>query len=81
MLKTFPLDKINSKKKKTKKKLSFFFLDLQLLTVLLLICDSYELKHQVRLCKTVCGILQSLYFCVTKWIDSLILKRHDSFQN
>ena len=34
---------------------SFFFRELQLITVLLLICNSY--MHQVRLSKTVCGIL------------------------
>ena len=32
--------------------LSFFFRELQLITVLLLICDS----HKIRLRKTVCGI-------------------------
>ena len=36
---------------------SFLFRELQLIVVLLLICDSYmELKHMVRLSKTVCGI-------------------------
>ena len=37
MLKNFPSDKIND----TKNTLSFFFRELQLITVLLLICDSY----------------------------------------
>ena len=35
---------------------SFFFRELQLITVLLAICDSYELKCKVSLSKTVCGI-------------------------
>ena len=37
MLKKFPLDKING----TKNALFFFFRELQLITVLFLICDSY----------------------------------------
>ena len=50
----------------------------------------YELNHKVRLFKTVCGIfhfrfcfrfIKSLYFCSTICMDSLILKRHNSFQN
>ena len=49
----------------------------------------YELKHKVRLSKTVCGIFHfrfrfvfnSLYFCSTKFMHSLALKRHNSFQN
>ena len=49
------------------------------------LCD---LKHKVRLSKSVCGIFhnrfrfyQSLYFGSTKSMDSLTLKRHNSFQN
>ena len=82
MLKKIPSDKINA--------LCFFWrapthqnftFNLQLL---------YELKHKVRLFKTVCGIVnfrfpfsiyQSLYFCSTKYMDSFTLKPHKSFQN
>ena len=70
--------------------LSFFFRELQLITVLLLICDSYmSLKTRfisLKLCVGF-GILipfrfyQSLYFCSTKYVDSLTLNRHNSFQN
>ena len=46
----------------------------------------YVLKHKVCLSKAVCGIFhfrfyQSLYFCFTKCIDCLTLKRQNSFQN
>ena len=50
----------------------------------------YELKHNVRLSKTVCGIfhfrfrfffIQVNIFCSTKCMYSLTLKRHNSFQN
>ena len=34
----------------------FFFCVLQLITVLFLINDFFELKHKVRLSKSVCGI-------------------------
>ena len=50
MLKKFPSDKING----TRHAL-FFFRDLQLITVLLLIRDSY-MSGIIRLSKTVCGI-------------------------
>ena len=72
MLKTFSSDKING----TKNALFFlsrapahhsFTFNLRFLN---------ELKHKVRLSKTVCGIFQS-----TKCMDSLTLKRHNSFQN
>ena len=52
ILKKFPLDKINGTKMP-----SFFFRELELITALLLICDSYmSWKHKVCLSKTVCGI-------------------------
>ena len=51
MLTKFPLDKISGSKMP-----SFFFRELQIITVLLF-RFIYELKHQVRLSKTVCGIL------------------------
>ena len=55
MLKNFPSDKIND----TKNTLSFFFRELQLITVLLLICDSYmSWSTKVRPSKTVCGIFR-----------------------
>ena len=49
----------------------------------------YELKHKVFLSKSVCGILHfrfrlvfiKVYFCSRKSMDSLTLKRHNSFQN
>ena len=50
----------------------------------------YELKHKVRLSKTVCGIfhfrfgfvfVKVYFFCSTKCMDSLTLKRHNSCQN
>ena len=50
---------------------------------------SYELKHKVCLCKTVCGIsvFDSIYFFLkfiffsSKCMGSLTLKHHNSFQN
>ena len=85
MLKKFPSDKINGAKyalfilSRVPAHQSFAF-DLRFL---------YDMKHKVRLSKTVCGIFHfqsrfvfmSLYFCLTKCMDSLTLKRHDSFQN
>ena len=50
----------------------------------------YKLKHKVRLSKTLCGIshfrfrfvfIKSLYFCSTKCMNSLTLKRHNFFKN
>ena len=67
---------------------SFFFRDLQLITVLLLTCD--ELKHKNRLCKTVCGIFHFRFrfpfikvyiFGQQKCMGSLTSKHHNSFQN
>ena len=44
----------------------------------------YELKHKVHLSRCVYGIYHffflSLYFCLIKNMDSLTLKRHNSFQ-
>ena len=51
MFKKFASGKINGTKRH-----SFFFGELQHITVSLLICDSYELKHKVYLPKTVCRI-------------------------
>ena len=45
MFRKFPLDKINGTK------------NALFCTVLLLICNFYELKHKVRFSKPVCGIL------------------------
>ena len=53
MIKEFPSDKINV----TKYALFFLFRELQLITVLLLICDSYvNLKRKVHLSKSLFGI-------------------------
>ena len=43
---------------------SFFFRELQLITVLFLICGSYiyELKHKIRLSKTACGTFDFVSF-------------------
>ena len=49
----------------------------------------HELKYKFRLYKSKCGIfnfrfrfvLLKFIFCSTKSMDSLTLKRHDSFQN
>ena len=69
---------------------SFFFRELQLITVLLLIRNSYmSWGHMVHLSKTVCGIFHlrlrfvfiKFIFFSTKSMDSLTLKCHNSFQN
>ena len=69
---------------------SFFFHKLQLITVLLLTCDSYLSQSKRFVSRKLCvGFLnlipcrfyQSLYFCSTKGMDSLTLKRHNSFQD
>ena len=50
----------------------------------------YELKLKVHLCERVCGIflsqcclifISSLYFCLSKRVDTLAFKHHNSFQN
>ena len=74
-------------KKTVQKMPSFFFRELQLIAVLLLICNSY-----IHLSKTVCGIFHFQFpFVLLKFIFSfskmhevfkyLTLKRHNSFQN
>ena len=78
MLKKFPSDKINDIKNaliflsRAQTHYSFIF-NLQFF---------HELKHKVRLSKTVCvcRFYKNLYFCSMKCIDSLTLKRHNSFQ-
>ena len=85
MLKKFPSDKIN-----VTKNALFFFRELQLITVILSIRNSYryELKHKFHLSKTVCGIFDfrfrlvfvEVYICSTKSMDSLTLKSFNSFQ-
>ena len=52
MLKKLPSDKIN-----VPKNALFFFRKLKLITVLLLIRNTYT-QHMVHLCKTVCGNFQ-----------------------
>ena len=85
MLREFPSDKINV----TKNVLFFllrgpthhnFTFNLRFL---------YELKHKVRLSKTVGGVFYFRFrfvfikvcFCLRKGIDSFTLKRHNFFQN
>ena len=89
ILKKSPSDK-KTKKNGTNNALFFFFCERQLIIVVLLICDSYELKHKVCLSKTVCGIFHFRFrfvlikvyiFVQPKSLDSLTLKRHNSFQN
>ena len=69
---------------------SFFFCELQLIIVLLLIHDSYtswntrfiSLKNCVGLpIFNSFSFLSKFYFCSTKSMNSLNLKRHNSFQN
>ena len=86
MLKQFPSDKINVTKN------ALFFLSRALIHHSFTFNSQflYELNHKVHHSKTVWGILhhrfrflfyESLYFCSTKGMDSLTLKRHNSFQN
>ena len=72
------------------KVLSFVFRELQLFTVLLLICDSYMSWSTRFVSLKLCvgsfifdsvSFLLSLYFCSTKCLDFLTLKPHNSFQN
>ena len=72
-----------------------FFREHQIITVLLLIRNTYrayQLKRKVHLSKTVCGIFHFWFrlvfikvyifvFLFNKSIDSLTLKRDNSFQN
>ena len=86
MLKSFPLDKINVTKN------VLFFLS-RAPTHHSFTFNSrflYELKQTVLLSKTLCGIFQfrfrlvlfkSLYFYSRKGMDSLTLKRRNSFEN
>ena len=68
---------------------SFFFRELQFITVLLLICDfcmSWSTRFiSLKLWNFPFSIpfhfYSILYFCSTKCMDSLTLKRHDSYQN
>ena len=81
MSKRFPSDK----KKAVQGMSSFFFVSSN--TVLLLICDSYtnwstrlvSLKLCVRF--SIFNSVLFLYFCSTKYMDSMTLKCHNSFQN
>ena len=69
---------------------SFFFRVLHIITVLLFKLQFLdELKHMVHLSETLCGIFHfrfrlvyiEVYILSTKNMDSLTLKRHNSFQN
>ena len=85
MLKKVPLDKISGTKNasflisQAPTHHSFSF-NLQFL---------YELKHKVHFSQTICGIFHfrfgfafiKVYFCSTKCMYSLALKRHNFFQN
>ena len=82
MLKKFPSDK-----RKVTKMPSFLFRELQLITILLLICDFY-MRWSARFATLKLSLifdsvsfLSSLYFCSTKCMDSLTLTPHNSFQN
>ena len=89
--KTQMLKKFLRAKETVQKMSSFFFRELQLITILFLIFDSYiyELKHKVHLSKTVWDFpfsipvrfYWSLHFWSTKRMDCLTLKCHGSFQN
>ena len=77
-------------KKTVQKMLSFFFHELQLITVLLLICDSYMRSSTRFVSPKLCvrfsifnsvSFLLKIYFCLTKCMHSLTLNRHNSFQN
>ena len=58
---------------------SFFFRELKLIAVLLLICDSYRVEAQGRVPKTVCGIFHfELAFFLLKFIF-LFYKMHGVF--
>ena len=70
--------------------LSYFFLELQLITVLLLICDSYmswsTRFNSLKLCvgfsiSNAVSFLLKFIFLYNKIMDFLNLKRHNSFQN
>ena len=67
---------------------SFFFRELQLVTVLLLICDSYMGRSKSFVSLKLCVrfsifdsvlFLLKFMFCSTKSIDSLSLNHHNSF--
>ena len=69
---------------------SFFFRELQLITVLLLICNSYISWTTKFISLTLCvgfsildsvSFLLNFIFCSTKSTNSLNLNRHNSFQN
>ena len=69
---------------------SFFFLELKLITVLLLSLQFlYDLKCMVCLSKTVSGIFHfrlrfvfiKVFTSVQQKVWTLTLKRHESFQN
>ena len=84
MLKKFPSEKINGTKM-----LSFFFRELQLISFTFNLRFLYELKYKVRLSKTVYWIFHFrfrfvftiVYIFVQQIAWTLILKRHNSFQN
>ena len=69
----------------------FFFRELRLITVLLLICDSYiswsarfvclKLRMGFFIFDSVSFLLKFIYIFSNKMQDSLTLKRYNSFQN
>ena len=86
------LQKIPSNKKKTVQKMPcFFFPELQLITVFILICNSHVSWStrflSLKLCvgfsifDSVSFLLKLIYFCSIKCMNSLTLKCHNSFQN
>ena len=76
MLKIFPSDKING----TKNALFFLSRGPTHHSFIFTLRFLYELKHKARL-SIPFRFYQSLYFCSTKCMDSLTLKRHNPFQN
>ena len=86
MLKKFPSGKINGTKN-----IPFFILQAPTHhSFTFNLGFLYELKHKVRLLKTVFEIFHFRFrlefikfyiFCSTKCMDPLTLKRHNSFQN
>ena len=85
MLKKFLLGKINGTKN-----VLFFPSRGQSHHSFILICNSYELKHKVRLSKTLCGIfhfwfrfalIKAYTFCSQKCMEFFNSKRDNPFQN
>ena len=87
--KTQMLKEILFGENKRYKKCPLFFCELQLITVSLLICDSYMSSSTRFVSRKLCvgfSVFDSVLFllkfiCLTKCMNSLTLKHHNSFQN